>query len=141
MLATYAFKDVTVLFNGFPLSGFSDAADAIAVERSVDAFSQLVGADGDVMAMMSSNKSGLVTLKLLQSSKSNAILDAVLKTQNAGLLSPVPFAVRDSNSLDLAIAEAAYPAGPPRLVYGPDHNEREWRLLLPSVEIFALGSI
>ncbi len=140
MLATYSPKDVTVLFNGVPLTGWADGDAVITVERSEDAFSLLVGADGDAVALKNANRSGVATLQFLQSSRANAIITAVLKIQDAGLLSPVPFAVRDSNSLDLAIAEAAFPVGPPRLIYGVGHNAREWRLALPAVDIFALGA-
>ena len=140
-VASYAFKDVVLLFNGVPLSGFADGDDAIVIERNVDAYTLLVGADGDAMALKQANKSGVATLKLLQSSASNAILTAVLKIQDAGLLSPVPFSVVDPNGLDLVLAEAAFPAGPPRLVYGAGHNPREWKLALPSVDIFASGVV
>ena len=67
-VASYAFKDVVLLFNGVPLSGFADGDDAIIIERNVDAYTLLVGADGDAMALKQANKSGVATLKLLQSS-------------------------------------------------------------------------
>lgn len=138
-LATYAFKDVIVLFNGIPLDGFSDGDDAIKIERNVDSYRLLIGADGDAVAMKSADRSGVATLKFLQSADSNGVLTAALKVQDAGLLSPVPFAVKDSNGLDLVLAEAAFPAAPPQMIWGAGHNAREWRLALPSVDIFALG--
>jgi hypothetical protein len=138
---SFSFKDVVVLFNGIPLTGFADGPDAIVIERNVDAYRLLIGADGDAVALKSANRSGVATLRFLQTSSSNAVLTAALKVQDAGLLSPASFAVKDSNSQDLVLAEGAFPAGPPSLAYGDDHNKREWRLALPAVDIFANGSI
>lgn len=139
-VATYAFKDVVVLVNGVPITGFADGNDAITVERDRDAFSKLVGADGDVMAIRSADRSGMATLKLLQSSISNAYLTTLIKVQDAGLLAPVSFSVKDANGLDLILAEAAFVAGPPRAIYGAEHNAREWKIVLASVDIFMAGA-
>lgn len=138
-VATYAFKDVVVLVNGVPITGFADGNDAVSVERDREAFTKLVGADGDVMALRSADRSGTAMLKLLQSSISNTYLTTFLKIQDAGVLSPVPFSVKDLNGLDLVIAEAAFVAGPPKAIYGAEHNAREWKLVLSAVDIFMAG--
>lgn len=139
-VASFSFKDVTVLVNGIPITGFDSGAGAISIERNEDAYALLIGADGDAAAMKNANRSGVATLRLLQTSLSNSYLSGLLKTQDAGLLSPVPFAVNDANGLDLVLAEAAYPMAPPVLAYGSEHAPREWRLALPSVDIFAGGA-
>ena len=138
-VASYSFKDVVVLVDGIPITGFADGDDAITVERNEDGYTLLIGADGDAVAMKNANRSGIATLRLLQSSSSNAVLSAILKVQDAGLLAPVPFAVTDPNGIDLILAEAAYPISPPIMIYGAGHNPREWRLALPAVDMFAGG--
>jgi hypothetical protein len=138
-VATYAFKDVVVLVNGVPITGFADGDDAISVQRDVPAFTKRVGADGDVLALKSADRSGMATFKLLQSSLSNTTLTALLKIQDAGVLAPIAFSVKDLNGLDLVIAEAAFVEGPPTMVWGAGHNAREWKLVLASVDIFAAG--
>lgn len=139
MIGSYGFKHVVCLIDGTPQTGFADGDSPISIERNVDAFSLLVGADGEQAALFNADKSGVAILQFLQTSRSNAFLSAKLKIQDAGQLSPFPFAVKDTKGLDLAIAESAFVVGPPRLVYGQGHNAREWRLVLGAVEIFAAG--
>lgn len=139
-VASFDFKAVNVLVGGVPITGFDTGAAAISVERNKDAYQLLVGADGDSTAQKEADRSGIATLRLLQTSLSNAYLTTLLKTQDAGLLSPVPFLITDSNGLDIVLAEAAYPAGPPILAFGSEHSPREWRLVLPAVDILAGGA-
>lgn len=139
-VASYSFKDTVCLVSGIPILDFADGDDVISIERNEDAFSLLVGADGAAMALFNPDRSGIATLRLLQSSRSNAYLSGFVKLQESGVLSPFPFIVKDLNGLDLALAESAFMVGPPPLRYGAGHNAREWRLILPAVEIFAGGS-
>lgn len=136
---TYAFEKVVVLVDGVPITGVADGDDGITVERNREVYSTLIGADGDACAMKSADRSGVATIKLLQTSPSNLFLTAKLKLQDAGVLSPFPFTVKDANGLDLVIAEAAFPVGPPAAIYGMGHNAREWRLALPAVDIYLGG--
>lgn len=138
-VASYSFKEVTVLISGVPAEDFAPGDDAIQVARSEDGYNLVVGADGASMVTFNPNKSAIATLRLLQSSRTNAALTAKLKIQDAGELSPFPFAIRDANGLDLVLAEAAFVVSPPEMRWGAGHNAREWRLALPSAEMFALG--
>lgn len=139
-VGSYGFKNVVCLVDGVALSGFSDGDTPISVERNKDALSLLVGADGDAAALFDADRSGLATVSLLQTSKSNLVLTAKLQLQEAGVFSPFPFVVRDTNGNDLVLAEAAFLVGPPRAAFGQGHNAREWRLLLPAVDIYMAGA-
>lgn len=140
MLGTYSAKKVVCLVDGVPITGLADGDDAITVERSADAFSLLIGADGEQAALFNPDRSGVATIKLLQTSRSNFALTTKLKIQEAGQLSPFPFGVKDTGGLDLVIAPNSFVVGPPTAIYGAGHNAREWRLILPSVDIYLGGT-
>jgi len=139
-VTSYSFEDVAILIDGVPATGFDEGDNAIRVSRNVPPWSLTTGADGDSVALKSANRSGTLTLRLLQSSLTNAFLTAKLKIQDAGNLSPFPFVMRDANGLDLVISDSAFVEGPPEAIYGERHNAREWTLILPAVDIFMAGA-
>lgn len=136
---TFSFKDLAVLVGGIALRGFADGDEVVTVERNEDAYRLLIGADGDAAALKNANQSGVAMVKLLQVSPSNAYLSSLIRIQDAGILSPVPFIVRDPNGADTVLAQGAFPQRPPRLGWGQGHSPREWRFALASVDIFAGG--
>lgn len=139
-IGAYAFEDVLVLIDGVPITGWADGDDVISVARDVDTYSKLVGAAGDVALLKNADRSGVATLRLLQTSNANKILTAKVKLQDSGVISPFPFSVKDLNGDDLVLAEQAVVKVVPEMRFGTGHNEREWQLLLPAVDIFALGA-
>jgi len=140
VVATYAFKDVVILLDGNPLTGFDAGDGVVELERTADQFSDIIGADGDAVIVGSSDTSGTVMLKLLMGAASHGQLDAKLRLQAAGAFSPFGFSIRDRSLNELALAEAAYVTGPPKLGYGASASSRIWKVRLPAVDIFALGA-
>jgi len=76
-LKTYDPAQVTIIFAGIPISGFAEGT-FVSVERNEDSWALQVGADGEATRAKSNNKSGRVTLTLIQSSFSNDALSAVM---------------------------------------------------------------
>jgi len=140
-IGTYGFGKVVFLVDGVPLVGLADGDDIISVDRNKETFSLLIGGQGDAAAIYDSDRSGVATVKLLQTSTSNAILSAKYKIQEAGVLSPIPIAIKDTSGLDLVTGDAAFIVKPPAMAYGQGHNAREWSFVIPTLTIFAGGTV
>ena len=69
-MLVYDAKDVTVIRNGRIITGFADG-DAITIGQNEEAFSTLVGIQGDVSQSNSNDKTGFCTLVLKATSPAN----------------------------------------------------------------------
>jgi hypothetical protein len=68
---------VVIDFGGVRLLGYADG-EYITVEQMADAFSSVVGSDGEVARSKSNDRRAKVTVKLIQTSLSNAYLSGLL---------------------------------------------------------------
>lgn len=68
--------EYTVYFNGILVQGYAEG-EFVSVEQMSDAFSSVVGTDGEVARSKSNDRRVKVTIKLLQTSSSNAALSAI----------------------------------------------------------------
>lgn len=124
---TYDPAQVSIVAFGIPISGYADGT-FVSVEQNEDSFSLSVGADGDACRAKTNNRSGRITLTLLQSSLSNDLLTA----QHAlDILSPNgdgigPFLMKDNSGRSLYAAEKAWIVKPATSAFGRDVESREW---------------
>ncbi len=72
-LRNYSPDQVVVSWNGITLTGFADGT-FIEVEREVDTFTKKVGSLGDVARTKSLNKSGKITITLMDTHPVNDLL-------------------------------------------------------------------
>lgn len=79
-MANYSPKNVIVIFKGITLTEF-DEDDFVETKRNEDGISLTVGADGAAVFNENMNFSGMVTIKLLNSSPSNPLLSALVKAR------------------------------------------------------------
>lgn len=126
-LKVYDPKNVAVVFNGVPISGYA-AGSFVSVEYNVDAFSLVVGTDGESTRAKSNNRSARVTITLLQTSASN---DAISAFHNLDLLSPSgagigPLLISDKNGRTLFLAEKAWVVKFPTSEYSDTDASRAW---------------
>lgn len=85
-MSTYSFQDVTatlagttgVVDLGF---GAANAKEGITVALATPRNTMTVGADGEVMHSLKADKSGTVTVRLLYTSPTNALLQAMYDAQ------------------------------------------------------------
>ena len=66
----------SLIFGAIDISGLTNGV-FISVERDTDAFTKVVGADGEGMRSKSNDKSATITITLMQSSSSNDALSAI----------------------------------------------------------------
>lgn len=124
---TYDPASVSIVAFGIPISGYADGS-FVSVERNEDSFTLQVGTDGESCRSKSNNKSGRVTVTLLQSSISNDLLSAQLALDE---LSPNgdgigPFLMKDNSGRSLFAAEKAWIVKPPAAAFSRESESREW---------------
>lgn len=123
-MKTYNPKLVAVSFANIPLTGFGDTF--ISAERNSDAFSVVVGADGEVSRVQSADRSGKVTITLKQTSLSNDLLSAYALADELTGLSVGSLLVKDIAGTTLLSAQEAWISKMPAVEMGKDGAEREW---------------
>lgn len=138
MAKTYNPKLVSVSFAGFPLSGFGDTY--ISAERNTDAFTVVVGADGESSRVASADRSGKVTITLKQTSLSNDVLSALAVTDELSGLGTGALFIKDIGGTTLVEAQEAWIVKIPNVELGKDGAEREWVLECGQLNILVGGN-
>lgn len=119
---------VVILFAGIPLSGFADD-EMISYEEDEDAFTVKKGVDGAITRVKNLGQVVEITVKLMQTSRSNAVLSALheqdrLQPGGAGV---APFGMQDGNGTSLFATDKCWIAKRPPVSYGKDVGPREWK--------------
>jgi hypothetical protein len=130
-----------VTIGGVIVSGFSDG-DHVVCEREEDNFSKRVGNDGAVGRARNPNKSGTVTVTLLQTSAANDALSALVAADdliNDGLVL-FPITVADGSGRSLAAATQCWIKKIPNLTFGREVGDREWVFDCADLKIFVGGN-
>jgi hypothetical protein len=139
-LKTYDPTLVTISFGAVPLVGFADGT-FISASRTEDSFTHKVGADGSGARSKTANKSGLVTVTLLQTSSSNDYLSALNvadELSNAGVL---PLLIKDAGGTSLLFAAEAYIVKPPDYENAKEILDRAWQFMCNSLDFFVGGNL
>jgi len=136
---TYDPNEVTVIVGGFTLSGFADGTK-VTCERMEPGWSLQIGTDGEGTRSKSNNKSGAVTIVLMQTSDSNDILSAIAAADeygNAGLRNVL---VKDAGGRTVFEAETAWVERYPTSEFGREATGREWVLHTDTLVVFVGGN-
>jgi hypothetical protein len=131
-MRVFQFGNVTaVLDAAHEVTGYAAGDDVIKAERSVDGASHVMGADGSMAMAISSDKSGTVTFKLLQTSSTNRYLLQRYALQEAGsrTFTPISLNVKDVHRLDVIIGIAGYLKKLPMIQRGEKTAEQEWSIV------------
>ncbi|NIQ91021.1 MAG: DUF3277 family protein [Nitrospinaceae bacterium] len=126
---TYNPADVTLVFGGIIVDGYADGT-FITVARNEDAFTLMIGSDGEACRAKSNNKSGTVVFTLMQSSLANDLLSAQF---NLDELSPggdgiAPLLMKDNSGRTVVAAETAWIRKPADITFGREIENREWTI-------------
>lgn len=133
---------ITVAVAGILCEGFADG-EFVTVERDSDAFSDVVGTDGDVSRSRSSDKRGTITIKLLQTSPTNALLSAL---HEADLNTPGGAGVGQAVVRDRLNGATKFSANHAWIMKAPDVSldrtatSREWKIRCADLSSFEGGS-
>ncbi len=124
----YDSASVFVVVGVVPLSGFAPDSK-VTIARNEDAFTLQVGSDGEAARSKSNNKSGRMTIRLLQTSPSNDVLSTLALADEVTPGGAVfPFACKDLNGGSLHTAQTGWIVKKPDAEYVVEAGEREWIL-------------
>jgi len=121
---TYSPGDTILTIDGNIITGFADGT-FIVVEREVDAYAKVVGADGEVSRTKSANRSGSMTLTLKQSSNSNYTLGTLAAADEQSDASVVDIQCED-NLGNITFAGEGWIRKQPNQELSSDETSREW---------------
>lgn len=137
--APYDPRQTPIVFNGRVLTGY--APDTFAsFEPAADSVTKQVGADGTVVFTHSADKTGALTVTLLQTSPDHAYLAAA---EQGKIIAPV--AVRDENlgegGTTLLRCQHATVSRRPAITRGAEATTHEWTFVLGQTDIFVPGAV
>ena len=139
--ATYDPASVIVTWGSLTLSGF--APDTFAnVERAEDAVVTTVGADGFGCHTINRNRSGTVTVTLMQSSLTNSALSRLANLDEQTGDVSYPLVVKDIRSdATLCVAHASKIKKMPASSFGKELGTREWAFTSTRIDISVGGNL
>jgi len=146
--ATYAPSEVLIKLTGPSFSadggthsvrGYADGT-FITAERSTDMITHVSGADGEVGRVLSNDKSGVVTVTLLQTSLSNkAFSDAQFFDETTGT-GAFALDVTDGFGGTIITGPSAWIMGPPSVGYSKGIETREWKIAVGHLGFIVTGN-
>lgn len=106
--------------------------DAMTIEPGDDASTTQVGIDGQVTRTVITNKTGVATINLKQTSRAGRVLEALLALQTDGAngADVSTFYYRDAGSGEEHTAEQCFIERRPDYAFSKEAGVREWRLRL-----------
>lgn len=137
-LKIYDANEVTISIAGIPIESGFDDGEFLRIEQEADDFVDKVGTDGEVTRSKSNDRRATVTILLMQSSASNALLSGLSNVDRlAGNGAGVgPFLCRDRQGTALFAGAECWISKPPNVAFGREASAREWTLRVASLERF-----
>ncbi len=132
----------TIAIAALPISkGYADG-EFIKVERDTDAFTDVAGTDGGVARAKQHDKRATITLTLLQTSDSNALLSTLyaLDTNGDNGAGVGPFLLKDRGGLTVHAAEHCWIQKLPDVTLDKGVTARQWKIRVASLESFEGGN-
>lgn len=138
---TYNLAQTIITIGGLPVEGFG-ADDAFSFEPNSPIYETTVGADGEVTRSATNDRSGTITITLMETSPSLAILNTYLQLSKTTAIGDIfPVYMRDLNSGDEIIAQQCWIEEEPAMSKGKGAGEREWILRAAKVTVKHGGAI
>jgi len=122
----YSFSNVNVIFGILELQGFGDGDDVATIEFETDQFNDMAGAKGDVVRSQTNDNRCTVTIKLLQTSKSNAELTVIYNADRELGTGVNPLVIEDKETGEVYVINNAWIRKYPTVTRGQSPNLMEW---------------
>lgn len=124
---------IVVTVNGTPISGYADGT-FVSIERDEDSWTKVVGSQGEVARARSRNLSGKITLTLMQTSASNAVLEALMIADDYAQQGQFVVSVADTSYAGICASDSSWIMKPATLSYGRELEDREWTIECARIE-------
>lgn len=132
---------VTLAWDGLDINGFAEGT-FISFAMDTDAFTKVVGAQGDMTRVRVRNRGSRITFTLLQTSPDNDTLSLRHNRDIKGTAQKGPCTLKDNLGNTLIQAENAWLVKMPDAGFSADGDEgREWMLDLGETEATIGGSV
>lgn len=131
-MATFSFQDVaaSIVGSGVVNLGFGSqsAKEGISVEFNESRNAMYVGADGEVMHSLKSNKSGTVIIRLMRTSDKNAQLQLMANAQflSSSLHSNNVITITDKGNNEVCVCRDCAFRNPANRTYAEEAGIQEW---------------
>jgi hypothetical protein len=133
-------KQIIVSVGGNIIVAFA-AGTFLSASRNEAAFVLTVGADGETARARSRNRSGLLTLTLMQTSPSNDVLSAFAAADELSGTGVVPVLVKDLLGTSLLAAQNGWVQKLADVEFGAELSNREWVIECDFLGMFAGGAL
>lgn len=139
-MGTYDPKKVICNVGNAIIQGFGPGT-FVEVERNGDAVSLLVGTQGEYAWAINRDKSGIITLQIMQTAQSNDILWAMAIADEQAGAGSRPFSLEDLNGRTLVQSAEVKVMKLPNLPYSNEVSPREWKLVAGSLDVMIGGNL
>jgi hypothetical protein len=119
------------------VSGWGEGEDVFMGERLEDAISHKMGADGKMSPNINANRAGKITIKLMETSPSNAVLRYINALQEGGSQSFAPINVlfQGITTGDSVGGVSGYIQKVADIKRGNGVNEQEWVIVVEEYDV------
>lgn len=137
----YDANRVKIILGGIIMQGFADG-DFLDITYVSDQFMDVAGTDGEVSRSKTNDGRATVTIRLMQTSKTNALLSALVNTDlNAdGGAGVGAFLVTDLSGQTILKSENAWIKKIPDQTFGREAQERAWTVMCDNLISFVGGN-
>lgn len=136
---SYDPAQVSVTFAGIIVEGYADGT-FITAARNNQSFTLKVGSSGEGARAKSNDRSGMVTLTLMQNSASNDLLSAQMALDEASGDGIGSLLIKDLSGTTLCSAETAWLQKPADVEFAKEISDRQWVIETDVLNIFAGGN-
>lgn len=136
---TYDPAQVLLIIAGIPISGYAKGT-FINAGRENPTFNLSVGSDGEGARAKSNDKSGNLTLTLIQTSVSNDALSGLHALDEASGDGVGPLLLKDNSGRTLIEAETCWLEKPADSEFSDEITDREWTVKTDKMEVFVGGN-
>jgi len=138
-MSTYSADRIMMSVGGVPVTGLAKGT-FVKVEYNEDTWKLEVGSDGHWMRVYNANRSGKVTLTVMQDSPLNTTLSTYERLDRATRNSQIPFNLVDPEGGTNIVAAKAWVTKMPAIEFSGEATNREWVLESGNLDEFLSAS-
>lgn len=124
---TYNPKEIIASFGSHMVSGYAEDS-FITIDPNGDTVTKKVGVDGEIVRSISTDKTYIVKISLMQTSKTNTFLQEKLQQDRDTGDGVFPVLIKNLKGGLLFEAECAWSKGTPSRSFGKEAGTREWEI-------------
>ena len=131
---------IIMTFAGVNISGVADGT-FVEIEYAEDAYTEHVGAKGEVTRVKNANEMGTVTFTLGQATNVNDLLSAIAIADRRSGSGVGALLITDLKGTSRYVAKEAWIRKLAKAEHGKEHTNRSWVIVCEKLQAFVGGSI